>query len=289
MWLKMVGHAPYMASFVLQGKALETIGQQVESIGRAYDACGIYLAGIGLAPQRRRLRLDHLDEGPPMTDTSLTLISHPLCPFVQRAAITLLEKGVPFERINVDLSAKPDWFLALSPTGKVPVLKLRQPDGEDAVLFESMVICEYLNETQDGASMYPQDPLARARHRAWIEFATQTLTDGWQFLHAVDAPTADARRTAFRDKLHKLEAELGVGPYFAGTDFGMVDAVYAPLFRYFGIINPAVSQAVFEGLPRVSAWRAALAARPSVQDAVVPDYADRFRNHLRQNGALAAA
>lgn len=43
-----------------------------------------------------------------MTDTSLTLISHPLCPFVQRAAITLLEKGVPFERINVDLSAKPD-------------------------------------------------------------------------------------------------------------------------------------------------------------------------------------
>ncbi len=55
-----------------------------------------------------------------MTDKNLTLISHPLCPFVQRAAIVLLEKGVPFERINVDLSAKPDWFLALSPTGKVP-------------------------------------------------------------------------------------------------------------------------------------------------------------------------
>ena len=82
-----------------------------------------------------------------MPDLSLTLVSHPLCPFVQRAAIVLLEKGVPFERINVDLSAKPDWFLALSPTAKVPLLKVRRIDGEDAILFESMVICEYLEET----------------------------------------------------------------------------------------------------------------------------------------------
>jgi glutathione S-transferase len=58
-----------------------------------------------------------------MTDIGLTLISHPLCPFVQRAAIVLLEKGVAFERIDVDLTAKPDWFLALSPTGKVPLLR----------------------------------------------------------------------------------------------------------------------------------------------------------------------
>lgn len=220
-----------------------------------------------------------------MTDTTLTLISHPLCPFVQRAVINLLEKGVAFDRVNIDLSAKPDWFLALSPTGKIPVLKV----GEDAVLFESMVICEYLEETQAGAAMYPRDPLLRARHRAWIEFATQTMGDGWQFLHAVDAATADTRLAAFREKLAKLEAELGTGPYFAGASFGMVDAVYAPLFRYFGIVNLAIAQAVFQGLPRVSAWRDALAARPSVHNAVVPDYAERFLNHLRQNGALAAA
>lgn len=224
-----------------------------------------------------------------MPDPSLTLISHPLCPFVQRAAIVLLEKDVPFERINVDLSAKPDWFLALSPTGKVPLLKVHQTDEEDAILFESMVICEYLEETQGGAAMYPDDALLRARQRAWIEFATQTLADGWQFLNATDPATADAKRAAFRDRLRKLETELGSGPYFAGAAFGMVDAVYAPLFRYFAIIDPAVSQAIFEGFPRVSAWRAALAARPSVRNAVVDDYADRFRAHLRQHQALLAA
>jgi len=221
--------------------------------------------------------------------TVFTLISHPLCPFVQRAAIVLLEKGVEFDRINIDLSAKPDWFLALSPTGKVPLLKMRQANAEDPILFESVVICEYLNETQGGAPMYPVDAVPRAQHRAWIEFATQTFAEGWQFLHARDSATADAKRVAFRDRLGKLESELGTGPYFAGAAFGMVDAVYAPLFRYFEIIDATVAHQIFDGLPRISAWRTALAGRPSVRDAVVEDYADRFQTHLRQQGALIAA
>ena len=54
--------------------------------------------------------------------TKLTLISHVLCPYVQRAVIALKEKGADFERIDVDLSQKPDWFLKISPLGKVPVL-----------------------------------------------------------------------------------------------------------------------------------------------------------------------
>lgn len=221
--------------------------------------------------------------------TVLTLISHPLCPFVQRAAIVLLEKGVEFDRINVDLSAKPEWFLALSPTGKVPVLKVRQPNADDAILFESVVICEYLNETQGGAPMYPVDALPRARHRAWIEFATQTFADGWQFLHARDSATAEAKRAAFRERLGKLESAMDKGPFFAGAEFGMVDAVYAPLFRYFGIIDANVAHHIFDGLPRISAWRAALEARASVRGAVVKDYADLFLTHLRQQGALLAA
>lgn len=224
-----------------------------------------------------------------MTEQTLTLVSHPLCPFVQRAAIVLLEKGVAFDRVNVDLSSKPDWFLALSPTGRVPVLKVRQLGGEDAILFESVVICEYLNETQGGAAMYPDDALLRARHRAWIEFATQTFTEGWQFLHAKDMATADARRAAFRDRLSKIEAELGDRPYFAGANFGLVDAVYAPLFRYFGIIDPAVADPIFAGLPRVTAWRASLAKRSSVRNAVIDAYPDLFREHLRQQGAMIAA
>src|SRR5881394_2023473 len=91
----------------------------------------------------------------------LTLVSFDLCPYVQRAAIVLAEKGLPFERIDVDLANKPAWFKAISPLGKVPLLKVG-----DEVLFESAVIVEYLEETLDPA-LHPADPLGRARHRGW--------------------------------------------------------------------------------------------------------------------------
>lgn len=89
----------------------------------------------------------------------------------------------------------------------------------------------------------------------------------------------------------------GINAYVAQTiALGRVDeaddiggAVFAPLFRYFDILDPQVSGPIFEDLPRVSAWRAALAIRPSIIDAVGGDYADRFLAHLRHHGALLAA
>jgi len=223
-----------------------------------------------------------------MSPPSLKLVSHPLCPFVQRAAIVLLEKGMAFERVQVDLAAKPEWFLTLSPIGKVPLLQVRLPGGPEVVLFESTAICEYLEETQPGAPMFSGDPLARAQQRAWVEFGTAALGDAWQFLNARDAATADAVRAAFRDKLLRLERQLHDGPYFMGPAFCMVDAAFAPVFRYFDALRAPVSRSVFEGLPRVSSWRAALADRPSVVSAVADDYADRFQRHLVAQHALLA-
>ncbi|QYN03681.1 glutathione S-transferase family protein [Pseudomonas protegens] len=221
-----------------------------------------------------------------MPHAQLTLISHPLCPFVQRAAIVLLEKNVPFERIDVDLAAKPDWFLALSPTGKVPLLKVELPGRADVILFESMAICEYLNETQGGISLYSNDALSRAQQRAWVEFGVAALSDAWQFLNAQDLAIAEDKKAAFRDKLQRLEGALNQVPYFAGAAFGMVDAVFAPVFRYFDLLSPVVSQPIFDNLPQVSAWRASLANRPSVISAVGDDYAERFQQHLIKQQAV---
>ncbi|OAG74535.1 glutathione S-transferase [Gluconobacter japonicus] len=221
-----------------------------------------------------------------MPDHKLTLISHALCPFVQRAAIVLLEKGVPFERIDVDLKAKPDWFLAISPTGKVPLLKVARPDGPDVVLFESVAICEYLDETQSSPRLLPADPITRSQHRAWIEYGSGVLADAWQFLNAKDVPTAQSKGAAFRGHLSRLEQLQGFGPYFGGATFGLVDAVFAPIFRYFDVLPDAVGAPLFEGLPTMSGWRQALKSRPSVAQAVGIDYGDRFKRHLFENGAI---
>src|SRR3954468_24665593 len=122
------------------------------------------------------------------TMVALTLVSHQLCPYVQRAAIALAEKGVAYERVDVDLANKPDWFKALSPLGKTPVLQV----GETAI-FESAVILEYLEETQPNP-LHPADPLGRAEHRSLIEFGAAILNDIWGLYSASDRAAFDAKR-----------------------------------------------------------------------------------------------
>ena len=212
-------------------------------------------------------------------NANLTLISHALCPYVQRAAIVLKEKSVAFERVDVDLANKPGWFLRLSPLGKTPVLSV---GGE--VLFESAVICEYLDETQP-PRLHPAEPLARARERAWMEFGSAVLSGIAVLYSAGDEVALDKAYAALRGRFEQLEAVLAEreqeGPWFAGHRFGLVDAVFGPVFRYFDVI-PA--EGLFDGLPRVQAWREALAGRPSVREAVAAGYAERLRGFLLERG-----
>jgi len=217
--------------------------------------------------------------------SKLTLVSHHLCPYVQRAAIALLEKGVPFERVMIDLANKPEWFLAVSPLGKVPLLRVPRPEGPEAVLFESNVICEYIEETQAGPKLHPAEPLERAQHRAWMEFGSTILADLWGLETTQDPAVYDAKRTAIAAKFVRVEAAVGEGPHFAGERFSLVDAVFAPIFRYFDVFDTIADTRVLADVPKVRAWRAALSARPSVRNAVGPDYPERLRAFLVRHDA----
>jgi glutathione S-transferase len=215
---------------------------------------------------------------------SLKLISHKLCPYVQRAVIALKEKGVPFERVDIDLADKPDWFLKLSPLGKVPVLVVTTDKGEVA-LFESNVICEYIEETQAGGKLHPQDALARAQARAWMEFGSAILGDLWGLETTTDAVTFESKRLAIAAKFARVEAALADGPFFLGQNLGLVDAVFAPIFRYFDVFDRLTDLAVFAETPKVRAWRTALAKRPSVRTAVSPDYPKLLRAFLDRHNS----
>jgi glutathione S-transferase len=214
----------------------------------------------------------------------LKLISHKLCPYVQRAVIALTEKGVPFERIDIDLANKPDWFLKISPLGKVPVLTVATDRGEVA-LFESNVICEYIEETQAGAKLHPQDALQRAEHRAWMEFGSAILGDLWGLETTTDAAIFESKRQAVAAKFARVEAALGTGPFFAGEMFSLVDAVFAPIFRYFDVFDEFTDLAVFKDTSKLPKWRAELAKRPSVKAAVGADYPQLLRAFLARHNA----
>jgi glutathione S-transferase len=204
----------------------------------------------------------------------LRLISHKLCPYVQRAVIALSEKGVAFERVDIDLANKPDWFLAISPLGKTPVLQV----GEVAI-FESAVILEYLEETQL-SPLHPADPLRRAEHRAWIEFGSAVLSDIAGFYAAADEATFNAKTAQLEQRFGRLESRVASSPWFDGENFSLVDAVFGPVFRYFDVFDEIADFGILAGKPKLARWRQSLAARPSVRTAVSADYAALLRNFL---------
>jgi glutathione S-transferase len=217
------------------------------------------------------------------------LVSHKLCPYVQRAVIALTEKGVPFERIDIDLASKPDWFLKASPLGKTPVLLV----GEHAI-FESAVILEYLEETQ-AKPLHPSDALRRAEHRAWIEFGSAVLNDIAGLYSAPDEAAFNAKAAQLEARFARLEARVAM-PWFDGESFSLVDAVFGPVFRYFDVFDEIGDFGILTGKPGLALWRQNLAARPSVKLAVGADYAallrdfiERRRSHLSRLQAKIAA
>ncbi|QCP50281.1 glutathione S-transferase family protein [Trinickia violacea] len=202
------------------------------------------------------------------------LVSHALCPYVQRAAIVLAEKGLPFERRDIDLADKPDWFKKVSPLGKTPVLLVG-----DAAIFESAVICEYLEETAL-PRLHPTDPLQRAQHRSWMEFGSVLLNSIGAFYNAADEAALTARADEIYARLVQIEAALSDGPYFAGASFSIVDAVFGPVFRYFDVFDTIGDFGFLDGLRKVQHWRRALEMRPSVVAATHPDYPIRLGKFL---------
>lgn len=212
----------------------------------------------------------------------LKLISHKLCPYVQRAVIALTEKGVPYERIDIDLANKPDWFLAISPLGKTPVLLVG-----DVAIFESAVILQYLEETQP-KPLHPADPLRRAEHRAWIEFASAVLNDIAGFYAAPYEAAFKAKASQLEQRFARLEARVAASPWFDGENFSLVDAVFGPVFRYFDVFDEIADFGILAGKPKLTRWRNALAARSSVRAAVSADYPALLRDFIeRRNSWLS--
>jgi len=216
----------------------------------------------------------------------LTLVSSPTCPYVQRAVIALAERGTAFDTVYVDLASKPDWFLAISPLGKVPLIRVAEDGEPERVLFESTAILEYLEDIAPDRPMHPADPLARAEHRAWIEIGSAALVDLWEIGTATSGSALDVAVHRLRAKLGRLEQRLGDGPFFDGAGFSNVDAVFAPAFRQIATLDTVAPTYLLDGLPKAQAWSEALLARPSVRGAVPEDYAERYLARLRSFGAL---
>lgn len=208
------------------------------------------------------------------------------CPFVQRSWVVLHEKEVPHQYVEINPYHKAPEFLALNPRGLVPTLSV--PTGangkEHKPLYESCVVCEYLEEAYGdeekyGPRLLPDDAYEKARCRLWIDHINTKIIPGfYKFIqHTPDKSyTTEDVRKGFLGSIKTLVREMdGSGPWFLGEQFSLVDIMLAPwakrlfLIDYYKPGGLGISDAKKEDgetWERWQTWFDAITARESVQD-----------------------
>ena len=201
----------------------------------------------------------------------LKVVSFKICPFVQRVTALLEAKGVPYEVEYIELSEKPDWFLAISPHGQVPVLIAE--DGR--AIFESDAISEYVDEVA-GHPLSSPDPVKKAQDRAWSALAGKLYLPQCGAMRSRSAEALEDARASLAESMMKIEARLGDGPYADGEKPGMVDIAWISILHRFDIIDRHSGYDFLRGFPKLKRWQAALLDTGIAQKAVSADFEARF-------------
>jgi glutathione S-transferase len=194
--------------------------------------------------------------------------------------VVLNEIGLQYNLENIDLQNRPDWFLAISPTGKVPVL---QTPGKINI-FESAVINEYLDEAHE-AGMLPGTPIERAHIRMWRDFMAETYGNVYMIYSSPNEDDARKNAKSLQKKLSRAENDIQ-GPLFIGGRFSFVDSAAAPAFTRLDWIS-AIDDSldIFRDLPKAKKWKINLLARESVQNSILPDLEEIFKLRIKENGS----
>ncbi len=204
----------------------------------------------------------------------LELVSFKLCPFVQRAIIVLKTQKIDYDITFINPMDPPDWFKEISPTGQVPLLK-----ADDTVIFESSVISEFVNDISD-TDLHPNDPIQKAKNRAWIEFSSKMFDDLFNLITG-DKETYTKAKASLFEKLAKVEAVKGTNDFFNGADFAMIDAALAPIFMRLAWINEFTDNALsINEFSNLSAWSEAILAIDAVKDSVSEGLDDVYYSNI---------
>ena len=202
---------------------------------------------------------------------SIKIYSSARCPYAQRTRMLMIEKEIPFELTEVDLRNKPDWFLAVSPYGKVPVIV---DDGQ--TIYESAIINEYLDEKYISIPMMPEEPVERAKARIWMDYCTNkylTLSRKLLVDHGNEELQTENKKK-MKESLIYIEKECfeknANGPFWLGNKISLVDLHYAPFFERFGAFKELFGVEWPEECIKISNWWSAIQKRDSYKMTVLP-------------------
>lgn len=185
----------------------------------------------------------------------------------------MAERGisVPLEEVDIMGGAnRQSDYLKVNPAGQLPALEL--DDG--TILTEITVICEYLDESQPGASIMGDTPEARAQIRSWTRWADlnvcEPLANGFRFSEGLPMfqdrmrcvpEAAPGLKACAQDKLEWLDGQLGDRPFLAGDQFSLADILLATFLAF----GEQVGQPLNRDLKTLSAWFDRCQARESAK------------------------
>jgi glutathione S-transferase len=194
----------------------------------------------------------------------IKLYTFPLSTNSRKVRIALLEKGLEFERINVDLAKreqKNPEYLKIHPFGQVPAL-----DDEGFIVYDSTIINEYLEDEYPYPPLMPQDSEGRARARLMEDYRDTRFNPACvRIMHETRKaePERDANllanaKSEINQAFDRIEKELEGKEYLAGS-FSLADVAFMSnldlLDRFQIAIDPKYKNTI--------AWIARLKARPS--------------------------
>lgn len=207
----------------------------------------------------------------------IKLISSKFSPYCHRVEMVLIEKAIPYEKQEIEMNSKPDWFVKDAPIGKVPLLYV----GEKP-LFESIPICEYLEEAFPQTPLHPKDPYAKAWHRAWMEFSSGILAATFGMMFAQNQEQFDLKKAEAVSKLAILNNHLKFNPYFDGEKFSLVDACLASAFKPLTYIDTKFTLEIFDLHKNVASYVEGVVTRGSLHKALPSDYEEIFKSFLER-------
>lgn len=211
-----------------------------------------------------------------MTD-KIKLVSSKFSPYCHRVEMVLMEKNIPYEKQDIDLSNRPDWFVKDAPAGKVPLLYVN-----DKPLFESFAICEYLEENFKENPLHPSNPLDKAWHRGWMEFSNGILAATFGMMFSQNQEQFDLKKAEATTKIIALDKYLKFNPYFDGQKFSMVDVFMASALKPLSYIEIKFTLEIFDLYKNASTYTESVITRGSLQKALPANYDDIFKSFLEK-------
>jgi len=207
----------------------------------------------------------------------IKLIASKFSPYCHRVEMVLLEKNIPHEKQEITLADKPDWFVKDAPLGKVPLLYVG-----DKPLFESIAICEYLEDAFPENPLHSTDLVARGWHRGWMEFSNGIMATTFAMMFAQNQEEFDLKKAETISRLAILDKHLKFNPYFDGEKFSLVDVCMASMFKPLTYIDNKFTLEIFDLHKNAATYVESVVSRGSLHKALPADYEQIFKSFLER-------